>query len=59
MILTTKMIESCVYAIPLSNFRVVLALANQKTARTGNVLGIAGVTLGLAATTTDMAVVGK
>jgi NAD/NADP transhydrogenase beta subunit len=58
-ILTTKMIESCVYAIPLSNFRVVLALANQKTARTGNVLGIAGVTLGLAATTTDMAVVGK
>jgi H+-translocating NAD(P) transhydrogenase len=39
------------------NFRV-LALANQKTARTGNVLGMAGVTLGLAATTSEMAVAG-
>lgn len=36
----------------------IAALANQKTARTGNVLGMAGVTLGLAATTSDMAIAG-
>lgn len=36
----------------------IAALANQKTARTGNVLGIAGVSLGLAATASDMAVAG-
>jgi len=36
----------------------IAALANQETARTGNVLGIAGVALGLAATTSDMAVEG-
>jgi NAD(P) transhydrogenase len=36
-----------------------LALANQKTARTGNFLGMAGVSLGLAATASDMAVAGK
>mmetsp|Transcript_14298 Transcript_14298/g.34531 ORF Transcript_14298/g.34531 Transcript_14298/m.34531 type:complete len:982 (-) Transcript_14298:487-3432(-) len=36
----------------------IAALANQETARTGNVLGMAGVTLGLAATTSDMAVAG-
>ena len=32
------------------------ALANQKTARTGNFLGMAGVGLGIAATTSDMAI---
>lgn len=34
----------------------IAGLANQETARTGNVLGMAGVTFGLAATTSDMAV---
>jgi NAD(P) transhydrogenase len=33
-------------------------LASQQTARTGNVLGMTGVTMGLAATTADMAVAG-
>ena len=36
----------------------IAGLSNQKTARTGNVLGIAGVTLGLAATTAEMSVSG-
>jgi NAD(P) transhydrogenase len=36
----------------------IACLANQKTAKTGNVLGITGVTLGLAATTSDMAFAG-
>eukprot|EP00536_Pseudo-nitzschia_multiseries_P018046 jgi/Psemu1/328717/estExt_fgenesh1_pg.C_20840002 len=36
----------------------IAALANQETARTGNFLGMAGVTLGIAATTSDMAIVG-
>jgi NAD(P) transhydrogenase len=36
----------------------IAALANQETARTGNFLGMAGVGLGIAATTTDMAVAG-
>lgn len=35
------------------------ALSNQKTARTGNVLGMAGVTLGLAATGADMSIAGE
>lgn len=33
----------------------VAALADQKSARTGNILGVAGVSFGLAATTADMA----
>jgi len=36
----------------------IAALANQETARTGNVLGMSGVALGLAATTGDMSVAG-
>ena len=36
----------------------VAALADQKSARTGNILGIAGVTFGLAATAADMSLVG-
>lgn len=36
----------------------IAALSHQKTARTGNVLGISGVALGLAATTADMQVAG-
>ena len=36
----------------------VAGLADQKSARTGNVLGIAGVTFGLAATTADMSLAG-
>mmetsp|Transcript_69993 Transcript_69993/g.104136 ORF Transcript_69993/g.104136 Transcript_69993/m.104136 type:complete len:1134 (+) Transcript_69993:51-3452(+) len=36
----------------------IAGLANQETARTGNVLGMAGVAFGLAATTADMAGVG-
>ena len=36
----------------------IACLANQATARTGNVLGMTGVTLGLAATTADMALAG-
>jgi NAD(P) transhydrogenase len=36
----------------------IAALANQETARTGNFLGMAGVGLGIAATTSDMAVAG-
>jgi NAD(P) transhydrogenase len=36
----------------------IAGLANQKTARTGNVLGMAGVGLGLAATTADMQLAG-
>jgi NAD(P) transhydrogenase len=36
----------------------IAGLANQKSARTGNVLGMAGVTFGLAATTADMSVAG-
>ena len=36
----------------------IACLANQKTARTGNVLGITGVSLGLAATAADMELVG-
>eukprot|EP00533_Pseudo-nitzschia_delicatissima_P009466 CAMPEP_0116107174 /NCGR_PEP_ID=MMETSP0327-20121206/16069_1 /TAXON_ID=44447 /ORGANISM="Pseudo-nitzschia delicatissima, Strain B596" /LENGTH=1133 /DNA_ID=CAMNT_0003599917 /DNA_START=145 /DNA_END=3546 /DNA_ORIENTATION=+ len=36
----------------------IAALANQETARTGNFLGMAGVGLGIAATTTDMGVAG-
>ena len=37
---------------------IVAGLADQKTARTGNILGIAGVTFGLAATTADMSLAG-
>lgn len=36
----------------------IAGLAKQKTARTGNVLGMSGVALGLAATTADMSVAG-
>ena len=36
----------------------VAALADQKSARTGNILGVAGVSFGLAATTADMSLVG-
>jgi NAD(P) transhydrogenase len=36
----------------------IAGLANQKTARTGNVLGMTGVAMGLAATTADMSVAG-
>lgn len=36
----------------------IACLANQKTARTGNMLGMTGVTLGLAATTADMELAG-
>lgn len=36
----------------------IAGLANQETARTGNVLGMAGVTFGLAATTADMSLDG-
>lgn len=36
----------------------IACLANQETAKTGNVLGMAGVTLGLAATTADMELAG-
>ena len=36
----------------------IAALANQESARTGNVLGMAGVSFGLAATTADMSVAG-
>ena len=36
----------------------IAGLANQKTARTGNILGMAGVAFGLAATTADMSVEG-
>lgn len=36
----------------------VAGLADQKTARTGNILGIAGVTFGLAATIADMSLAG-
>lgn len=36
----------------------IAGLSNQKTARTGNVLGMAGVGLGLAATTADMSLAG-
>jgi NAD(P) transhydrogenase len=36
----------------------IAGLANQESARTGNVLGMAGVTFGLAATTADMSVAG-
>lgn len=36
----------------------IAGLADQKTAKTGNVLGMTGVTLGLAATTSDMALTG-
>jgi len=36
----------------------IAALANQETARTGNFLGMAGVGLGIAATTSDMALAG-
>ena len=43
----------CVHIIP-----TVSCLADQKSARTGNVLGIAGVTLGLAATAADMSIAG-
>lgn len=42
--------NSCIAAIA--------GLADQKTARTGNVLGIAGVTFGLASTVADMSLVG-
>jgi len=36
----------------------IAGLANQESARTGNFLGMTGVTLGLAATTSDMAIAG-
>jgi len=36
----------------------IAALGNQETARTGNFLGMAGVSLGIAATTSDMALAG-
>ena len=36
----------------------IAGLANQDSARTGNVLGMAGVSLGLAATTSDMSIAG-
>ena len=36
----------------------IAGLANQETARTGNVLGMTGVALGLGATTSDMALAG-
>jgi len=36
----------------------IAALANQETARTGNFLGMAGVSLGIAATSSDMALAG-
>jgi len=36
----------------------IAGLANQETARTGNILGMAGVAFGLAATTADMSVAG-
>jgi len=36
----------------------IAGLANQKTARTGNILGVTGVAFGLAATTADMSLLG-
>ena len=36
----------------------IAGLANQETARTGNILGIAGVAFGLSATTADMSLAG-
>ena len=35
----------------------IAGLANQETARTGNILGMAGVAFGLASTTADMSVI--
>lgn len=40
------------------NTMAVAGLADQKSARTGNILGIAGVSFGLAATAADMSLAG-
>lgn len=42
----------------LSTF-IVIALANQETARTGNFLGMAGVSIGIASTVSEMSLVGE
>lgn len=42
----------------LSTFTVI-ALANQETARTGNFLGMAGVSIGIASTVSEMSLVGE
>ena len=45
-------------AAAVCSIAAIAGLADQKSARTGNVLGIAGVTYGLAATTADMSLAG-
>jgi H+-translocating NAD(P) transhydrogenase len=52
----SKIGTSQIFVLTIVFIRV--ALANQKTARTGNVLGMAGVTIGLVATASEMAVAG-
>ena len=50
--------SSANHSFPIFLYSSVAALADQKSARTGNVLGIAGVSFGLAATTADMSLAG-
>lgn len=49
---------SVAIAAAICSIAAIAGLADQKSARTGNVLGIAGVTFGLAATTADMSLAG-
>ena len=50
--------DSVGIASAISCIAAIACLANQETARTGNILGMAGVTFGLAATTADMSLEG-
>ena len=50
--------DSVGIASAISCIAAIACLANQETARTGNVLGMAGVAFGLAATTADMSLEG-
>ncbi|EJK75371.1 hypothetical protein THAOC_02906 [Thalassiosira oceanica] len=49
---------SVAIAAAICSIGAIAGLADQKTARTGNVLGVAGVTFGLAATAADMSLAG-
>mmetsp|Transcript_41115 Transcript_41115/g.70367 ORF Transcript_41115/g.70367 Transcript_41115/m.70367 type:complete len:1122 (+) Transcript_41115:244-3609(+) len=49
---------SVAIAAAVCSIAAIAGLADQKSARTGNILGVAGVSFGLAATTADMAIVG-
>ena len=54
----SNMAGSVSIASAISCIAAIACLANQESARTGNVLGIAGVLFGLASTTADMSVEG-